>query len=1168
MSRHHPTIPRRCFLSLLVCAATLLFLAGVPFSADEQRFAGVHLSAEENQWLKDHPVIRLAPDPDFKPIEYFDQNGAYQGAAADIIRILERKLGITITIVRPTNWDDAMEWFRRHEVDLLGAMVRTAEREKFALFTETLVAVPGGIFSRSGSLRSLTLNDLKGKKVAVVSNYAAHDLLRNRFPEIHLEVVPDISTGLAKSSLGMVDAYVENMATATFYSQEAGITNLQLVGKTDFDYRWSIGIRKDWPELQRILNKGLAGISEEERGQAIKRWIYIEGQHWRPSRTVVGGALASSLAVLLLLVMYWNASLRKVVRKRTASLQQELEERQKAEHAFKTLTEQLEERVRERTSELEKEVGERTRSEQAALSIGRQFRTLFQNISDPIYIADNTGRIIAANEQACRELGYTPDELVGLHISDIDAVDDGPEKVAAQLREVFAGKSATFESVHRRKDGSHIPVEVNVRPLDYDGRPAVLGVARNLSERKRADEALRRSESFNVSLNRISKSFLTLSDDESIYDEVIAVVLEAMGSPFGVFGYIDENGSLVCPSMTRNVWTQCQMGHKSIVFPPETWGDSIWGNGLRSGKACYSNRLFKVPDGHLPIERCLTIPLVFKGTSIGLLTVANKPTDYTDEDLDLLQRIAEHVAPVLHARLEQRRAASRLLDNAQRYQLLYDSMSQGMALHEIVRDAGGIPFDYRFLDVNPAFERIMTLPREQIIGRTARELIPDLEPHWIETYGRVALTGKPVTLESPVAIQGRFFEVYAYSPQHGQVAVLANDITEKKRQEDEKTRLEQQMMHAQKLESLGVLAGGIAHDFNNILTSVIGNADLALMQIHPESSLVGYLRTIEQGAARAADLARQMLAYSGRGKFVVEPLDINCLIEEMLHLLEVSISKRAALRFNLAKSLPAIEGDATQLRQVVMNVIINASEAIGNESGVIAISTGSMDCNRAYLEDFWIDESLREGPYVFLEVTDTGCGMDEDTAGKIFDPFFTTKFIGRGLGMAAVSGIIRGHKGAIKLSSEPGRGTTFRILFPAGGAMGALVKDEVIASEWRGSGVVLLVDDEEAVCAVGAAMLRALGFDVVTASNGIEALERYRGSDEVRCVILDLTMPLMDGEETFREMKKLDPEVKVVLSSGYSEHDVTQRFVGRGLAGFIQKPYNLAALREVLKGIA
>lgn len=397
---------------------------------------------------------------------------------------------------------------------------------------------------------------------------------------------------------------------------------------------------------------------------------------------------------------------------------------------------------------------------------------------------------------------------------------------------------------------------------------------------------------------------------------------------------------------------------------------------------------------------------------------------------------------------------------------------------------------------------------------------------------------------------------------------VARDITERKKAEGERRALEEQLLHAQKLESLGVLAGGIAHDFNNILTAIIGNADLALMRLTPESPAQDNLLRIEQAAVRAADLARQMLAYSGKGQFVIEPIDLNRLVEEMGHLLEVSISKKAILRYNLIKPLPTVDADATQLRQIVMNLVINASEAISDQSGVIVVTTGSMECTETYLRNTWSTDNIQEGRYVSLEIADNGCGMDKETMGKIFDPFFSTKFAGRGLGMAAVMGIIRGHKGAIKVYSEPGKGTTFKVLLPAGEQSARLARNENGGDSWRGSGTVLLVDDEETILDIGREMLQELGFDVLTACDGREALEVYLSHrKEISVVVLDLTMPHIDGEQCFRELRQIDPAVQVIMSSGFSESEVTQKFVGKGLAGFVQKPYRLAELSKALREI-
>ncbi|MFZ5452285.1 MAG: response regulator [Thermodesulfobacteriota bacterium] len=398
---------------------------------------------------------------------------------------------------------------------------------------------------------------------------------------------------------------------------------------------------------------------------------------------------------------------------------------------------------------------------------------------------------------------------------------------------------------------------------------------------------------------------------------------------------------------------------------------------------------------------------------------------------------------------------------------------------------------------------------------------------------------------------------------------VARDISERRQAEEERGKLEAQMREVQKLESLGVLAGGIAHDFNNLLMAILGNADLALFSLPPTSPARPSVEEIARASQRAADLCRQMLAYSGRGRFVVGRYDLSEIVREMAQMLEVSVSKKASLSYSFAAELPAVEGDATQLRQVVINLITNASEALGDQSGLISVTTGVLECDRAYLAESYLADRLPAGRYVFLEVTDTGLGMDEETRRRIFDPFYTTKFTGRGLGLAVVLGIIRGHQGAIKVSSEPGKGTSFKILLPAKPWVPEEQVPTTISCAPLSPGkTILLVDDDANVRQVGTKMLTILGFKVMTAARGREALELFRtGGHEIDCVILDLTMPEMSGDEVLQELRQLRSDVRVILSSGYNEQDVTQKFVGQGLAGFIQKPYTMDNLQMILNRV-
>ncbi len=411
---------------------------------------------------------------------------------------------------------------------------------------------------------------------------------------------------------------------------------------------------------------------------------------------------------------------------------------------------------------------------------------------------------------------------------------------------------------------------------------------------------------------------------------------------------------------------------------------------------------------------------------------------------------------------------------------------------------------------------------------------------------------------------------YVQAPEQNVFIAIALDITKRKEAEEARKKLEERILHTQKLESLGVLAGGIAHDFNNLLTGILGNSSLALMDIGPTAAARQNLLDIEEASRRAADLCRQMLAYSGKGKFVIKPINLSQVVEDLTQLLEVSISKKAVVKFNFAENLPLIEGDVTQIRQVVMNLITNASDAIDQKSGVITISTGAMECDREYLKQSWMSVDLPEGIYVYVEVSDTGCGMDAETIKKIFDPFFTTKFTGRGLGLAAVLGIVRGHKGAIKVYSEPGKGTSFKVLFPCAPKEVEEVKQDQRSSikQLHGSGTILVVDDEDTVRAISRRILEQAGYNVITAKDGREALEVYKqNSDKVSAVLLDMTMPHLNGEETYRELRRINPEVIVVLTSGYNEQEATGRFSGKRLAGFIQKPFQAMDLMKKMQEV-
>ncbi len=394
------------------------------------------------------------------------------------------------------------------------------------------------------------------------------------------------------------------------------------------------------------------------------------------------------------------------------------------------------------------------------------------------------------------------------------------------------------------------------------------------------------------------------------------------------------------------------------------------------------------------------------------------------------------------------------------------------------------------------------------------------------------------------------------------------DRTDQHRAEAQRRILETQFLQAQKLESLGVLAGGIAHDFNNLLTAVLGNLNLAEFNLSPEAPAMPFLHNAERTVLKASDLTKQMLAYSGKGRFFVKLHDMNEVVQEMTHLLKVSISKKAIFRLSLTEQLPTFEADGAQFQQVIMNLVTNASDALEDHEGVIHLSTGVEVLDAQLIASTFPSGPLEPGRYVTLEVSDTGAGISPEVLSRIFDPFFTTKLTGRGLGLSAMLGILRGHKAGLKIYSEVGRGSTFKVYFPA--ATGAALPTLAVglSDQTRFEGVVLLVDDEKTILQATGSALQQLGFTVLLAGDGLEAMDTFRKEQaRIDLVVMDLTMPRMDGREAFNTMRQLRPDLKVILSSGYNEQESIQPFVGKGLAGFIQKPYTLDSLRCTISRI-
>lgn len=511
---------------------------------------------------------------------------------------------------------------------------------------------------------------------------------------------------------------------------------------------------------------------------------------------------------------------------------------------------------------------------------------------------------------------------------------------------------------------------------------------------------------------------------------------------------------------------------------------------------------------------------------------------------------------------QRKKAEAELKESQERNQALLLSLPDLIFLHDK---------DGRFLDYQVPDPGILFVNPHEFLGKEIDNVLPDsIAREFKKIFNKVIKTGITQNYEYSLNINNKenFFEARISICGEDRVMSVIRDISDRRKAEQERQQLEDQVRHAQKLESLGILAGGIAHDFNNLLTAIMGNTSLAMLgNDNPHTNK--NLQNIEKASLRAADLCSQLLAYSGKGKFVVDAININDLVNEMSKLLFVSISKKVKIEFNFSKNIKYFEADPTQIRQIVMNLITNASEAIGEKNGIIQINTGTEFCDKNYLKNTFFDDNLKDGEYVFIEVVDNGSGMNKETINKIFDPFFTTKFTGRGLGLAAVIGIVRGHRGAIEIDSARGQGTKFKILFPVStNSFEKAEFKEEIPVEWKGRGTVLVVDDDDFIRSLGKTTLEQAGLDVITATDGKDAVNIYKKRfNEINLVLMDMTMPNLNGEETFKKLQKINAGVKVILSSGYSEQEATKKFNNSSLQGFLQKPYRPADLIYKIKDL-
>ncbi len=694
------------------------------------------------------------------------------------------------------------------------------------------------------------------------------------------------------------------------------------------------------------------------------------------------------------------------------------------------------------------------------------------------------------------------------------------------------------------------------------------GTAQEITERKATEAQLIRSERKNAIINKIAGIFLSVSDEE-MYREVLAVVLDATASKFGVFGYIDDGGDLVIPSLTGEIWGQCLVRDKSAVFPASTWGESVWGRAIKNKKPFISDGPFNIPKGHIEITHFLTSPIVFGSRAIGLISCADKEKGYEPDDMELLRDITNFISPILNARLQRdiqetnrRKAMETVKEKESFIRNILDSVDEGF----IVIDP-----EYRIVSSNKAFSKMMDLSEDRIVGNTCYEIAhrsPD--PCWntgLECpVKQTFATGQIYsTMHFHKDSSGRetIAELKSFPIRDAEGEIISvietiNDITEKK-------KLEEQFHQAQKLESVGRLAGGVAHDFNNMMGVIIGYTEMSLSLVDPSQPLHSHLTEIMKASERSVNLIRQLLIFARKQTITPKVIDVNKSIEGMFKMLKRLIGEDINLEFHPRENLWAVKMDPSQLDQILANLCVNSRDAISGVGQVV------IETDMASFDPYYCKKHVDfiPGDFVLLAVSDNGCGMDKETLDKIFEPFFTTKKIGKGtgLGMATVYGIVKQNNGFCHVYSEPGLGTTIKIYIPRYVGDARQVPEDYKQKIPLGNNeTVLVVEDEIANLNLTKAMLEGLGYKaLISASPQEAACIAAEKKQEITLLLTDVVMPEMNGKDLASHIQSICPGIKTLYMSGYTSDIVAHQGIVEDGVHFIQKPFSLRDLAVIVR---
>ncbi len=814
----------------------------------------------------------------------------------------------------------------------------------------------------------------------------------------------------------------------------------------------------------------------------------------------------------------------------------------------------------------------RRQADEAALRAKKDWERTFDAVPELIMILDSHHAILRVNKNMADRCGIPAEELIGRPCFEVIHAQPDSSPGCAIARGA-TGSTVFIREIHGEKINGIF--EVTISPLSDEDEEitAFVHVMRDITEQKKTELLVQQ---------RLKYRDTALEFDvDALMQEALDVCALLTDSPVGALYLVDEARQqfiLQASASTGRALFHRDGDTVRIPFSESgAWSVSIQSHEpvIDNDTSAHSGRKGVFPGlfaENYQLLRKLTVPIVVNGSVVSIIGVANKTLPYTVHDVYLVKQFITFASEVIERKktmnaLKESEEKHRKLANEQR--IILNSTSVGITFMK----------NKRLLWANPAFDEMFGYDTGATQGLEVESLYADSETC------RVVGDSGSVSLESGCMFSHDFMMKkrdgaviwcnlvgHGINPddaEEGSIWIFL-DITERKRAAEERQKLEEQFRYTQKLESLGVLAGGIAHDFNNILTVILGHCYIVKDDFDSGMTVTEHVAMIESAANRAADLCRQMLAYAGRNTQIHSKVNLWLLVEEVVTMLTSAIKKNVSIQMDIKRDIPEISGEGSQIQQVIMNLIINGAEAIGDQYGSVTVGLGKTAVSREQRIVDFMDKDIPDGVYARLTVSDTGCGFNDEIKVRIFEPFFTTKFAGRGLGMSAVLGIITSHGGALQLESTPGVGSTFTVYLPL--PEGSYNSNEIIKSEqdYNASsiGTILLVDDEEELLSIGSALLNAMGYSVLTAVNGHDAVAQYQErSREIDAILLDLIMPEMGGAETYHALRALAPEKLIIICSGYDADAALELTSHDANALFLNKPYDPVKLRRALQGL-